>query len=386
MNVNVSSLSDRQLLTETQRVADTERQTTAALVALLAEVDARRLYLGEGYNSLFTFCTRALHLSEQAAYSRITAARTARRFPNILSRLGEGAISLTTVGLLAPHLTDDNHEAILDAARHQSKRDVERLIAAMQPQPDIPSSIRALPAPPVAARPSSSLDRSGWANATAALERQNASTELPMESAPHVSAPVTPIEPAPSSLASASPRRSIVAPIAPKRYLIRITVGEATYRKLERARDLLRHRIPDGDPAAIVDRALTVLIEQAERTKFAATPRPAPPAPPRPTRARANSRARESQSRSRRIPSAIRRAVWSRDEGRCAFIGTDGRCGETGFLEFHHVIPFAVGGPSGADNLQLRCRAHNAHEAVRHFGDRRLQSSTRSGPSSRGAN
>lgn len=128
MNVTVSSLSDRELLTETRRVAGTERQATAALVSLLAEVDARRLYLGEGYSSLFAFCTRALHLSEQAAYGRITAARAARRFPIIQSLLGDGAISLTTLGLLAPHLTDDNHEAILRAARYRSKRDVERWI------------------------------------------------------------------------------------------------------------------------------------------------------------------------------------------------------------------------------------------------------------------
>lgn len=228
MNVPVSSLSDRELLTETQRVAGTERQTTAALVALLAEVDARRFYLGEGDSSLFAFCTRALQMSEQAAYGRITAARATRRFPMILTRLAEGAISLTTVGLLAPHLTDDNHEAILDAARHQSKRDVERLVAAMLPQPDIPSSIRMLPAPPVLARPS-------------------VPPELPMDGAPHVSTPASPAQSLPSSPpASASPRRPVVAPIAPKRYLIRITVSEATRCKLERARDLLRHQIPDG--------------------------------------------------------------------------------------------------------------------------------------------
>lgn len=72
-----------------------------------------------------------------------------------------------------------------------------------------------------------------------------------------------------------------------------------------------------------------------------------------------------SRSRSRRIPAAERRPVWTRDDGRCAFVGADGRCSETGFLEFHHVVPFAAGGPGTLDNLQLRCRAHNAYEARR---------------------
>jgi hypothetical protein len=201
-NLNVSSLSDRELLTETERVAGAERQTTAVLVSLLAEVDARRLYLGEGYSSLFAFCTRALHLSEQAAYGRITAARAARRFPTILARLGEGSISLTTVGLLAPHLTDDNHERVLDAARHRSKRDVERLVAAMHPQPDIPSSIRALPVPArVSAMPSGSLDWSlSASNGTRALEGADASPERPTEAAP-TSASAMPTQPAPAAFA-----------------------------------------------------------------------------------------------------------------------------------------------------------------------------------------
>ena len=90
--------------------------------------------------------------------------------------------------------------------------------------------------------------------------------------------------------------------------------------------------------------------------------------------------------RSRHVPAAVRRAVWKRDDGRCAFIGTDGRCAERGFLEFHHVVPFADGGETTSGNLQLRCRAHNAHEAREHFGDpvverRSSVSATRSGPS-----
>ena len=52
----------------------------------------------------------------------------------------------------------------------------------------------------------------------------------------------------------------------------------------------------------------------------------------------------------------------------CAFIGARGRCTERGFLEFHHVIPFADGGLAVVDNIQLRCRAHNQYELDRWFG------------------
>src|SRR6478672_5736959 len=88
-----AALSDRELLAEMKRLAERERLSTAALIASLAEVDARRLYLGEGCSSLFTYCTQVLHLSEHAAYGRIEAARTARRFPIVLQLLADGAIT-----------------------------------------------------------------------------------------------------------------------------------------------------------------------------------------------------------------------------------------------------------------------------------------------------
>src|SRR3972149_61559 len=77
-----------------RRVAGDERRTTAELLALLAELDSRKLYLGEGYSSLFTYCTQALRLSEPEAYARITAARATRRIPVILTLLTEGDVTL----------------------------------------------------------------------------------------------------------------------------------------------------------------------------------------------------------------------------------------------------------------------------------------------------
>lgn len=94
------------------------------------ELDARRLYLREGCSSLFTYCTRVLHLAEGSAYNRIEVARAAREFPGILDALEKGALSLTAVRLLSPHLATGNHAAVLVAARHKSKREVEMLIAA----------------------------------------------------------------------------------------------------------------------------------------------------------------------------------------------------------------------------------------------------------------
>jgi hypothetical protein len=64
-------------------------------------------------------------------------------------------------------------------------------------------------------------------------------------------------------------RPAVVRAVAPARYQIQVPVSAETHGKLRRAQDLLRHVIPDGDPAAVLDRALTVLLEQVERRKCA---------------------------------------------------------------------------------------------------------------------
>jgi hypothetical protein len=60
----------------------------------------------------------------------------------------------------------------------------------------------------------------------------------------------------------------------------------------------------------------------------------------------------------------------ARDQGRCAFVGQNGRCTETEFLEVNHTEPFAWGGATTAENLELRCRSHNTYEATLCLGER----------------
>ena len=106
-----NGLADRDLLARLRVLAGTERQTCVELVAHLAALDSRpNLYAAGGYGSLFGYCTQALRLSEDAACSRIEAARTARRFPVILDLLAAGEVTLTSVRLLSRHLTTENHQ------------------------------------------------------------------------------------------------------------------------------------------------------------------------------------------------------------------------------------------------------------------------------------
>ena len=114
---SLTSLSDDQLLARVRTLAEGERASTSALIAALAELDARRLYLGQGFSSLFAYCTQALHLSEDAAYNRIRAARVASKWPVVLDMIADGSVTVTAVRLLSDVLTDTNHDGALFAPR-----------------------------------------------------------------------------------------------------------------------------------------------------------------------------------------------------------------------------------------------------------------------------
>ena len=144
--ISLETMSDREVLERIVRVAGNERRLTAELLALIGECDTRRLYLGQGCSSLFTYCTQVLHLSEHAAYHRIECARAARQFPTILELVADGSVTLTTVALLRPHLTPDSHRELLAAASHRTRREVEHQIACLSPAPDAKPLIRRLPA------------------------------------------------------------------------------------------------------------------------------------------------------------------------------------------------------------------------------------------------
>jgi hypothetical protein len=318
-------LSDDDLTADLKSRARREREATSHFIAGLAEFDRRRLYLVAGFPSMFAYCTEALFLSEDAAYNRIEVARTARAFPLILDMLEDGRLSLATVRAVAPRLTQGNHQELLAAASRKSRRQVEQLLAHRFPQPDVAPLIRKLPAPamslPDVVRPAAAIEAAVWT-------------------------------PAPPPEAT---RRPVVRPLSPDRYQIRFTASASTRDKLLEAQDLLRHAVPDGNPAEIIDRALTLLLKELKRKKFAATDRPRQSSGPAPG--------------SRTIAAPVQRDVAKRDDERCAYVSDDGRrCNTRAYVQFHHVDPYGMGGEATVERTELRCRAHNEYEAELFYG------------------
>ena len=331
---SLTALADQELVSRMKALVARERAATAEVIAHLAELDTREIHLREGYPSLFVYCRDVLRLSEWESYNRIEVARTARRFPVILDLLADGSVHLTAVRLLTPHLTPESHRQLLESARGKTKAEVQQIVARLAPRPDVPFSIRRVAAPsiPVGAQKPTSPEAPGI---------QPGFPEAPVAAAP-----------LPRVAASAA-----TTPLSPDRYRLQVTIDGETLEMFELARDLLGHAIPDGDPAAVLNRAFRALLTDLAKKKFSETSKP------RPARRAAAARAPAA---------AVKRAVWVRDLGRCAFVGTGGhRCNERRFVEFHHVDPHALGGEATVDGTELRCRRHNDYEGRLYFGRRR---------------
>ena len=80
---HLKSLSDSDLLSQTQSLVRRERELTTELLWHLREVEHRRLYAEQGYSSLFDYVTRGLGYAEGSADRRISAMRLLKDLPEI---------------------------------------------------------------------------------------------------------------------------------------------------------------------------------------------------------------------------------------------------------------------------------------------------------------
>jgi hypothetical protein len=356
-------VSDTQLRSGLSSLLANGYRTEARILAHIAEVDERRLYAKDGSPSLFDYCVRQLGLSESEAFHRLTAARIARRFPIVFSLIEQRQIHLTGVCLLRDYLTPENHLELLEEASHKTKLQVQELLARRFPRPDVASYVRKLPSRAACAA-------SEHPKGCAAGEHSPAPPSAPLtvdENSTNSggSANAEPSMPPPAS-PPPTPTRAIVEPTSEARYRIQLNASSALKEKLELFQALISHSIPNGDVAAVLERALELALEQVQKQRFAKTDQPRDP------RKRRNSggiKLRSRGSQREHIPNAVQREIARRDDLRCTYVSADGcRCSARAFLQIHHEQPWARGGASVAENLRMICAVHNRLLAERDFG------------------
>lgn len=327
-------LDDDELIANIQMLTRGERRMTIGVLHHLNEIERRRLFLERGYGSLFDYCVRKLKYSASAAGRRIQAARCIRHHPEVLGLLGNHQLSLSTVFLIQPVLTEANKQSVLERVRGASHREVERVVAEYRPPVRFRDRVR-----PVRVAASSPV------NIDAELfERECART----------------------SPAGWSHRVQTEAKL-----FVQFLASEELMQKFEEARALLSHRCPDQSFAKILDLLLNDFISRhspAARVRRREVKKGA--TSPDSRRRECN----EHQPRARYISPEVRDEVFTRDGGRCSYVARDGtKCGSQRSLQVDHIWPFALGGTNEVSNLRLLCGAHNRLAAEKALGERVMQ-------------
>jgi hypothetical protein len=288
----------------------------AALLAHLAEVEARGLHRRRACASLYTYCIYELRFSEDAAARRAGAAKLVKRFPLLLDAIAKGELHLTGLLMLGPHLTAENVLDVLARAKFRTKKELTKVVRQLHPLPLVPDSVEPLgvaplPAPkqaweqyvtslapvvrelPLGERPQD------WANDTSevglslaphtgrsidvlradqSIDAPHAGQSIDAPEASTIAVGSTFVSPAPARVAqppsSQSPPSSLPPLSPPQQYRMQFSTTEEHVQLVERAKSLLAHCAPGKPLGELHLQAMKLLVQALEKQKFAVTIRP----------------------------------------------------------------------------------------------------------------
>lgn len=229
-----------QLFAGLRRLDGTESRSLAAILAHLAELYNRRAAEEIAFPSLYAYCTKELGYSEAEALLRIRTARAAYNFPCILTMIAQRQIHVTAVSKLWPHLTSANYRSLLAKAGRRTLEELDRLLAELAPLPEKRSIIRTLSTgcdTPVIMNNNNEHNLLFTTQETQPCDTNTTGNQLKAESSSE----------------------------ATGRVLFHFVAGETLRRKYNRAKEILRHKYPEGRPEQIFDYALETVLDRKDR-------------------------------------------------------------------------------------------------------------------------
>ena len=458
----VSGLSDRQLQQRLKELTAVEHHLEVVVIDHLRELEQRRLYLSWGFSSLFDYATHALGYSEAAAWRRIKAMRLCGEVEGARERMRDGSLTLNSAALLqnafdrqerkrkqpgsgrsaqagarsavapngsapgpdapprepnvaaqagnpaeeppvSPVLDSSARQALVEEAAGKSTRQVERLLAGVDPELTVPADrIRPLGAGRWELKAVIDDDcRSGLEQLKGLLSHVDPHMTLGQLVGRVVREAVERHDPARrprgrrnggraalSGAGETSAPKDAPEPDDTPGYHNAAPAGVAT--SPAKAHEECKHRRataakwpgattrastpkdPAGPhslaaPARSAAMPAGVTTSPAKATADSMHGRAAPakrPAGDACTGASAPkaecARQRHgapplSQVRGRAIPAAVKRQVWDRDRGCCTCVDRSSghRCGSRHRVQIDHIVPYALGGSAEPDNLRL---------------------------------
>ncbi|MBS1982566.1 MAG: HNH endonuclease [Bdellovibrionales bacterium] len=302
----IRALKDSELLSSIKALAQRECALTLEVLKHLQEIERRKLY-SPHYPSLFEYAVRELSYSEASAGRRIQAMRAMTEIPELASKIESGALSLTNICQAQSFFREIKKAQPELTMTHEQKTEV---LAKLE-------------------------DKSSREGLKVLLE-------------------ISPVEALP---------RERERMITPDHVEVTFLLNTQTKNQLNEVRSLLGPQGSTLSLAQLVSEMAKLSSQALKEKRFGKQRARATVAGSGAGVETAKPGAGETvRERTRYISQATKHAVWQAAGGKCA------GCGSTHRLQFDHVRPFALGGDSAPENLQLLCGSCNLRRGIAAFG------------------
>lgn len=303
--MDLSLISDSELMNRLNKLVRTERKITHLILSHIIEVEERRLYAVQGYDSMFSYLTKCLGYGEDSAYRRLNSARILKKVPEVAEKIESGAITLTQLTqvqkCLKQEIKSGNQSSARDTLRvieeigNKSSFETQRILAVEFNQPIAQHEI--------------------------IKAQRDASTRL------------------------------------------EITFSEEQMAVLNKVKHLLSHSLPEGNWADLfvhlAEKQVAKIEGKIKIEKVVSKECDFDSAEVNTTQSFLAKRKRVP------IKVSVRREVIARAESKCEYLGENSKCNSSFQLQIDHRLPVAFGGTNEVDNLRVLCRTHNLSEAKR---------------------
>jgi hypothetical protein len=336
---SLKGMSNAELINQLKKLVAQEQDLTLKILPHLVEVERRTIYLEKAYSTLTECCIHELGYGESSAWRRVRAARVIRDVPEVYDLMTCRKLSLSTVLQIAKVIDARNKDSLLPRIVGKSKSEIDAILAEYQIPQTIPDTARLRmvkkPVPAPSALVGAASTRAG--ERTSGPELGEISLRGEGEFDPTVN--------------SSTPEINVVLE---KMFEIRFAADEELMELIRWMKCHLSHRYPKGASYLEIFKHAMKYYKKREDLALQKPPRSS-----------------SVHTDSRHIPKAIKQKVWKRDQGRCTFVGSNGkRCNSDYLIQFDHFpISYARGGPSTVDNLRLLCAKHNSLTAKKEYGN-----------------
>jgi len=334
---SLKSLSDKELTGRLRQLVNKEKSLTLLILLHLAEVERRGLHLEKAYSTLTEYCIYELGYGDSSASRRVRAARVINKIPEVYDLLKKNQLTFSAVIQVYSVLTPENKDTLLPRLVGKSRNEIERIMADYVPPRKIfdqakPTLVKRRVVVECALGGASSKSAAGTLDLE--LGKMNRHSDGAKDPGDKISTPE-------------------VKEVLERMFEIRFAADEELMELIQWMKSHLSHKFPKG--ASFLDifkYAMSYVKDREDLSNL--------------------KKARKSSARTdtRYIPKGVKQQVWTKYNGKCAFVGSNNkRCNSDYNLQFdHYPIPYAKGGPSTAVNLRLLCSKHNRHTAEKVYG------------------